>query len=271
MQEKLDMPTLGYGTYGRRGTDGLRALREALAIGYRHLDTAQDYGNETEVGQAMRDSGLSRDKIFVTTKVATGNLAADRVLASLHESLARMKLDHVDLALIHWPAPNGSIDPATYLPELKKAQESGICRHIGVSNFTIALLQRAEEILGAGALAVNQFELNPVFKNRRLAKDCQSRGIMVTCYLPIARGRLSGVPAITAIANAHSATAEQVALAWELACGYSAIPASSNPGRMALNFAATQIRLTAADMAQIDALADMPRQIDPDGAPEWDE
>ena len=144
------MPSLGFGCYGRRGAEGVAAIRTALDIGYRHLDTAQDYQTEAEVGEALATSGL-RSEVYVTTKVATGNLAAGRVLPSLEESRRQLGLDQIDLALIHWPAPNGEIEAAVYLTELKRAQDAGICREIGVSNFTIALIDRAEEILGARA------------------------------------------------------------------------------------------------------------------------
>ena len=264
------MPSLGYGTYGRRGAEGVQAIRLALDTGYRHLDTAQDYNTESEVGQALRESGLPRDTVYVTTKVATGNLAADRVIASLEESRAKMGIDQIDLALIHWPAPNGAIEPEIYLSALKKAQDAGICRHIGVSNFTIALIDRAERLLGPGVLVCNQIELNPLFKNPHIAAHCQARGIRVTCYLPIARGRLSGHPVLARIAERHDATGEQVGLAWEWAKGYAAIPTSSRPDRIVAGFSAQHLRLDAKEIAEIDAIPDEPRVIAPGWGPAWD-
>ena len=264
------MPSLGFGCYGRRGPDGVAAIRTALETGYRHLDTAQDYQTEAEVGQALRSSGIARDAVYVTTKVATGNLAAARVIPSLEESLRQLGLDQIDLALIHWPAPHGAIQPEIYLTELKKAQEAGICRQIGVSNFTIALMDQAESMLGAGALTCNQVELNPLFKNPRIAGYCQSRGIHITCYLPIARGLLSGNPVLSAMAAAQGVSAEQIGLAWEWAKGYAAIPTSSRPDRIAAAFAAQAIRLSADEIARIDALTDAPRVIAPDWGPAWD-
>ena len=264
------MPSLGFGCFGRRGPAGVTAIRTALQVGYRHLDTAQDYGTEPEVGQAIRESGLDRDEVYVTTKVATTNLAADRVIPSLEESRRTLGVDQIDLALIHWPAPNGAIAPEVYLTELKKAQDSGICREIGVSNFTIALINRAESLLGDGALTCNQFELNPLFKNRKLARHCQSRGIRVTCYLPIARGLLSQNPVLAAIARDHDATGEQIGLAWEWAKGYAAIPTSSRSERIAAGFAAQKIRLSPGDIARIDAVPDGPRVIAPAWGPAWD-
>lgn len=264
------MPSLGYGCYGRRGEAGVVAIRHALEVGYRHLDTAQDYQTEAEVGQALRSSGISRDDVFVATNVATGNLAADRVIPSLEASRRALGLDQIDLALIHWPAPHGAIAPEIYLPELKKAQDQGICRQIGVSNFTIALIDRAEAVLGAGTLTCNQIELNPLFKNPRIARHCQQRGIRITCYLPIARGLLSGNPVLSAMAASHGVSAEQIGLAWEWAQGYAAIPTSSRPERIAACFSAQAIRLTDAEIATIDALPDAARVIAPDWGPDWD-
>ena len=266
----IAMPSLGYGTYGRRGEDGVLAIRQALEVGFRHFDTAQDYQTEAEVGQAIRDSAVSRDTIYVTTKVATTNLGAGQVIASLQASLKQLNLDQIDLALIHWPAPHGAIEPEVYLAELKKAQDSGLCRDIGVSNFTIALLERAKTLLGAGALTCNQVELNPLFKNRKLADYCDAQGIRVTCYLPMARGRLSGNPVISAIAAAHGKTGEQIGLAWELARGYAAIPTSSRPERIVAAFAAGSITLTPTEIAAIDAIPDEPRVIAPAWGPNWD-
>jgi 2,5-diketo-D-gluconate reductase B len=270
MQDGLMMPALGFGTYGRKGAAGVIAIGQAIEAGYRHLDTAQDYNTEAEVGQAVRQSGLDRAEVFVVTKVATGNLAADRVVASLGESLRQLKMDYVDLALIHWPAPNGAIAPEVYLPELKKAQEAGLCRHIGVSNFTIALLEQAEGILGPGAITCNQVELNPLFKNAKLAGYCRSKGIRITCYQPIAKGRLSGNEVLRQIADAHGVTGEQVGLAWEWAKGYSAIPTSSRLDRIVDGYKALCVALTSVEIAQIDTLADGPRQIGPDWGPKWD-
>ena len=270
MSETIPMPSLGFGCYGRRGAEGVAAIRAALEVGYRHLDTAQDYQTEAEVGEAIRTSGLARGKVYVTTKVATGNLGAGQVIPSLEESRRKLGLDRIDLALIHWPAPNGTIPPETYLTQLKMAQDAGICREIGVSNFTIALIQQAEACLGAGALTCNQIELNPLFKNSRIAAHCRARGICVTCYLPLARGLLSANPVIASIAETHGVTGEQIGLAWEWAKGYAAIPTSSRPERIAAGFSAQTIRLTDAEIAAIDAIPDAPRVIAPDWGPRWD-
>ena len=270
MSLHIPMPSLGYGTYGRRGADGVQAIRQALEAGFRHLDTAQDYQTEAEVGQAIRESGLARQMVYVTTKVATSHLGPGQLIASLQASLTALNLDQIDLALIHWPAPNGEIEPEVYLAELKNAQESGLCRDIGVSNFTIPLLERAKTLLGPGALTCNQVELNPLFKNHKLADHCDAGFIRVTCYLPMARGRLSGNPTIAAIAAAHGRTGEQIGLAWELARGYAAIPTSSRADRIISAHEAGDITLSPAEIAAIDAIPDEPRVIAPDWGPDWD-
>ncbi|MBS1180811.1 MAG: aldo/keto reductase [Proteobacteria bacterium] len=261
---------MGYGTYGRLGKDGVAAILKALEVGYRHIDTAQSYDTEPMVGEALCRSGLPRKEIFVTTKIDTGNFAAGKLLPSLRRSLDALAVDQIDLTLIHWPSPNGELPLAAYLDQLAEAQDAGLTRLIGVSNFTIALIGEAERRLGTGRIATNQIELNPLFKNRKVADNCQKRGIVVTCYLPIAHGGLGGNPVLEAIAATHGASVEQVALAWELAKGYAAIPTSSRPERIASNFAAIRLALTAADIAAIDALTDGPRAIDPDWGPDWD-
>ena len=269
MSQSTRIPQLGLGTFGRTGADGRAALDTAIEIGYRHLDTAQDYGTEANVGAAVRQSGLPRDGFFVTTKVATGNLGAGMVMPSIERSLETSGLDRFDLILIHWPSPDG-VPPSVYLPQLAEAQERGLTRLIGVSNFTIALLEESIAILGAGALAANQIELHPYLQNKRLAGFCQQNGIAVTCYLPIAKNRIADEPAMIEIASAHGATVAQTALAFEMAKGYVAIPASGHRAHLETNFAAQELALSDAEIARIETLDRGTRYIDPDWGPDWD-
>ncbi len=266
----MEMPRLGFGTYGRTGPEGVAAISAALEIGYRHLDTAQTYDTEREVGEAVRLSGLPRDEVFVTTKIAEENLGDGQLIPSLERSLDALGLDHVDLALIHWPARKGGPEPEVYLRQIADAKEQGLARHIGVSNFTIALIEEARSILGDSAILTNQVELNPWFRNRKLADHCAARGIVVTCYEPLARGKVGADPVLQRIASRHGATPEQVALAWELAQGFAAIPTSRNPDRIAQNFAAQTLALSAEDVAEIDTLDRGIRSIDPAWGPDWD-
>ncbi|WP_036838885.1 aldo/keto reductase [Pleomorphomonas oryzae] len=264
------IPRMGYGTWARLDSEGVEAMLAALEVGYRHLDTAQSYGTEPMVGEALRRCGLPRQDVFVTTKIDTANFGPGKLLPSLRHSLDQLGVDTVDLTLIHWPSPNGELALPVYLDQLVEAQDAGLTRLIGVSNFTTALLDEAERRLGPGRIATNQIELNPLFKNKKVAVQCQRRDILVTCYLPIAHGRLAGNPVLQSIGARYGATVEQVAIAWELAKGYAAIPTSSRRERIASNFAATKLSLSPDDIAAIDALADGPRSIAPSWGPEWD-
>jgi 2,5-diketo-D-gluconate reductase B len=265
----LEISRLGFGTYGRTGTDGIGALECALAAGYRHFDTAQSYDTESEVGAAIRSSGLARGDVWVTTKIDMANFGPGRLIPSLEHSIERLGLTP-DLTLIHWPSPNGELALPVYLDQIAEAKVRGLTREIGVSNFPIALLTEAEARLGKGEILTNQFELNPLFRNGRLAKFCQSSGILVTCYQPVAQGRISNNAIAAAIAARHNATVEQVALAWELAKGYAAIPTSSRSDRIESNFAALNLKLSEADLEAMETLPQAARSIDPVWGPAWD-
>jgi 2,5-diketo-D-gluconate reductase B len=270
VHNQYDIPPLGFGTYGRQGEAGIAAMLVALETGYRHLDTAQDYGTEVEVGEAIRRSGLKRSEVFVTTKIKTGNFAGGRLVPSLRQSLDNLKLDRLDLTLIHWPSPNEEVALEVYIEQLAEAHALGLTRLVGVSNFTIALIEQAKKVLGAVPIANNQFELNPLLQNRKLANYCLRNEISVTCYLPIARGALGSEPEMRRIAEAHGATPEQVALAFELAKGYCAIPTSSKAERIRSNFEALKLRLSAEDILAIEGLDRGQRAIDPSWGPAWD-
>lgn len=264
------IPKLGFGTYGRTGPEGIDALLTAVETGYRHLDTAQDYGNEREVGEAVARSGLARDTLFVTTKIAARHYAKGKLIPSLRESLDRLSLDQVDLTLLHWPAPNEETPLQDYVEQLAEAQSLGLSRLIGVSNFTVDLLEQSMAMLGKGVIATNQFELNPHMQNKVLADYCQANDILVTCYLPIAHGTLGDDPVLKGIAEAHGASIAQIALAYELAKGYAAIPTSGKPERIRENFASQAISLTSDELSSIGGLDQGRRRINPDWGPKWD-
>lgn len=270
MKNQHLIPKLGFGTYGRNGEEGINAILCALETGYRHLDTAQTYNTEFETGEALRRSGIPPADVFMTTKIATDNFGEGKLIPSLEKSLETMGIDQVDLTLIHWPAPNGAIPLEVYLSQIAEAQDRGLTRLIGVSNFTIALLQQAEALLGKGRIVNNQFELNPLMQNKKLANHCQLNGIIVTCYLPIARGTLSSDPVLRSIAGNHGATVEQVIIAFELAKGYCAIPTSGRAERIRSNFAVAKVKLKPPEVTLIEALDRNHRVIDPDWGPDWD-
>lgn len=272
MSNKYNVPAMGFGTFDRRGEDGIRAIQHALELGYRHLDTAQSYDTERECGEALRRSGLKRADVFLTTKVTGANCAAGKLIPSLEQSATNLGVEAVDLTLIHWPVtPSGRLDMRTYLTELAEAQARGLTRLIGVSNFTIADLEEAKTILGPGRLANHQFERHPFLQNQKLVNYCQYNGISVTCYLPLARGRCAGDPVIDAIAARHGATAHQIALAYSLNQGLIVIPTSGKHERIAENFKARDILLSADELAAIAGRDKAERQINPVWSPAWDQ
>lgn len=269
-RNKYGMPLMGLGTYGRRDEAGIQAMLAALQIGYRHLDTAQDYHNERECGEALRRSGLPRSDVFVTTKIAPRHFGPGQLIPSLRRSLEELNLEQVDLTLIHWPSPSEQVPLATYLEQLAEAQALGLTRTIGVSNFTIDLLARSRAILGDVAIANNQVECHPYLQNRKLVDYCDAAGIPVTAYQPIAKGTLRGDPVLEPLAAAKGCTVEQLAIAFAFARGVAAIPASGKPDRLASNFAAQDLVLTSQDLAAIASVDRGTRRINPATAPAWD-
>ena len=262
------IPIIGLGTFGLTGASGLAALSSAIDCGYRHLDTAQTYGTEENVGKAVAESGIDRGALFVTTKVTAPNLG--RLADSVDDSLELMGLDHADLVLIHWPAPDDTPPVKSYIGELARVQDAGKATLIGVSNFTRRLVDEAIAEIGEGRLATNQFERHVYLQNHVLANHCRDAGIGVTAYMPLAGGRLSGEPVLEAIAMKHEATVNQVALAYLLALDSVVIPKSATPSRQRSNLAATGVTLDAKDMDMLAALDRGERYIDPSWGPDWD-
>lgn len=264
------IPRLGLGTWLRTGDVGYRALMTAIELGYRHLDTAQSYDTETNVGRAVRTSGLPRDDLFVVTKVADANLARSRFRPSVEASLDVLKLDRVDLLLIHWPAHRDQVPLDDYMSSLAEAKAAGLARMIGVSNFTIPLIERSVALLGPGEIVTNQVELHPYLQSRRLSEACRHASVTMTAYMPLAKGRVADDLVLQKIAAHHDATPAAVALAWLMQKGAIAIPASSRREHLEDNLKALSIRLTGAEMAAVDALDRSDRMINPAKAPEWD-
>jgi 2,5-diketo-D-gluconate reductase B len=223
------------------------------------------------VGQAIAESGVARDDLFLTTKVWIANFSHDALLDSLRESLRKLRTDHVELTLIHWPSPKDAVPMAEYLGALAEAKSLGLTRHIGISNFTIAQTRRAIGILGADQIATNQVEIHPYLQNRLLVPFLQEQGIHITAYMSLAYGEVIKDPVIQAIAGRHQATAAQVALAWALQQGFAVIPSSTKRANLASNLEAARLRLTDEDLAQIAKLDRGHRLANPEGiAPAWD-
>lgn len=266
-----NIPCFGVGTFRLNGQTVIDSVRNALDVGYRAIDTAQIYGNEAEVGQAIAESGVPRSELFVTTKIWTEHYSRARLVPSLRESLAKLRTDQVDLTLIHWPAPGNGVALAETMAALAEAKALGLTRQIGISNFNIALTQQAIDIVGPGEIATNQIELSPYLQNHRLTDFLRAQGIAVTSYMTLAYGKVLKDPTLAGIAARHRATVAQVALAWAMQLGYAVIPSSTRRENLASNLLARDLRLDAEDMARIAGLERNGREVSPQGlAPAWD-
>lgn len=262
---------LGLGTYGRTGDAGMEAILSALEIGYRHLDTAQSYDTERQVGQAVRRSGLPRGEIFVTTKVADTHLDAAAFLPSIEKSVDAIGLGPVDLLLIHWPVREEALPLESYLASLAQAQQRGLTRLIGVSNFPLALMARAQSLLGAGVIATNQVEIHPYLQAKTLVNGARAMGVPLTAYQPLCKGEVAGDPVLQRIGERHGVTASAIALAFLMQDGHVVIPASSSPQNLRANFAARDVVLDPAEMDAIRQLDRGHRRINPAKSPAWDD
>lgn len=264
------LPQIGMGTFRLQGNDARDAVKSALSLGYRHIDTAQMYGNEAEVGDGITSSGIPRREIFVTTKIWHTHLQPDDLIHSLHDSLARLKTDHVDLTLIHWPSPGDEVPMEDYLGALRNAQREGLTEHIGLSNFTCDQMDRARDILGNSSILTNQVEVHPFLANRKVVGHAQQLGMQVTGYMPLAVGRVMEDETLQRIAAERNASPAQIALAWVVSRGIVPIPSSTRPQHQKANLDALKIRLTAEEIAAIDALDRGERLANPSFAPVWD-
>ncbi|MEZ5932134.1 MAG: aldo/keto reductase [Alphaproteobacteria bacterium] len=262
------IPKIGLGTFGLTGEAGLDAFASAIAVGYRHLDTAQTYGTEENLGKAVAQSGIDRDAFFITTKITASNLG--RLEASVDDSLKLMGLDYADLVLIHWPAPNDETPVRDYIGDLARCQDAGKARLIGVSNFTRRHVDEAIGEIGEGRLATNQVEQHVFLQNRVLAEHCQAAGMAITAYRPLGGGGLDETLPLAKVARRHGAEPSQIALAYLLALGSIVIPKSATPDRQESNLAAVEIRLDQEDMDMIAKLDCGRRSIDPEWGPTWD-
>ena len=265
----MHMPQLGLGTFRLQGQQAIDSVSISLELGYRHIDTAQIYGNEEEVGSALAASKVAREEVFVTTKLWTANLASDAVAPSLKESLRKLRLEQVDLALVHWPSPGGAVPVRETMEALLAARDAGLSAAIGISNFPVALMREAIDAVGAQNIATNQVELHPYLQNREVAAFAHQMGIHVTAYMPLAYGKVMEDAVIGRIAARHGATAAQVTLAWLLAKGYAVIPSSTKRANLASNLAASRLQLDADGIAALDALDRGERLVNPEFAPQW--
>lgn len=245
------IPAIGFGTSPMTGGMSAETVLAALRAGYRHIDTGRKYGTEDAVGEAMRASGLPRGDIFVTTKVSHENLRPADFARSVDQSLAALKLDYVDLLMIHWPNP--AIPLSEAMPALAKAKRDGLARNIGVANFNTTLLDQAIRLCPE-PLSVLQAEYHPYLDQTKLLTAVRRHGLAFVAYCPLARGRMFGDPVLGEIARAHGRGIAQVALRWLIQQNVAAIPFSSKPDRIADNFNVFDFALTGDEMQRIAAL-----------------
>ncbi len=264
----LRMPKLGLGTWRMKGDECREAVERALSLGYRHLDTAEMYGNEEAVGSALAGARLPRADIHVTTKVWFDHLAPDAMRQALETSLTKLQSDYVDLYMIHWPAPD--MDLPSALATLMRLKEEGLAHAIGVCNFPVALLKQAVEDVGA-PIAVNQIEYHVLLGQDAVLDYARAHDVAVTAYCPVAQGKLAGHEELGIIARKHGVTATQVALKWLLdQPGVAAIPKASRRESQVANLEAMKIELDDSDRAAIACLPKTQRLVNPGFAPAWD-
>lgn len=267
----MSIPSFGVGTFRLQDQVVMDSVRNALDLGYRAIDTAQIYGNEAAVGQAIVDSRVARDELFITTKIWTENYSQAKLIPSLQESLKKLRSDYVDLTLIHWPAPGNGVEIEEFMTALAQAKAQGLTREIGISNFNMELTRQAIAAVGKGEIATNQIELSPYLQSQKLTDFLKEQGIHVTSYMTLAYGKVLKELVLAEIAQKHQASVAQVALAWALQLGYSVIPSSTKRENLASNLLARNLKLDAEDLARIAQLERNGREVNPEGlAPVWD-
>lgn len=262
------IPVLGLGTWQLNDGPGARTIEQALRLGYRHIDTAQTYNNEREVGEALRASGVKREEVFITTKVAHSHLAPHDLERSVKESLSKLRLTDVNLLLIHWP--NSQVPLAETMGAMNKMKQMGYARHIGVSNFTVALVDEAVK-LSKEPIVTNQIEWHPYLDQTKVQAACARYGSSVTAYCPIARGRAVGDEVMTRIGRRYGKTAGQVSLRWLVQKGAIVIPRTSRVERLSENMSIFDFELSSEEMKEIAGLAKPAGRVVSVGwAPRWD-
>lgn len=263
----FSIPLLGFGTWQLKGDDARRMVGEALRIGYRHIDTAFIYENETQVGQGIKDSGVAREDFFLTTKIWVTNLTRDALLKQAEESAERLG-STPDLLLLHWPKPQPEL--AETIAALNEAKDKGLTRAIGLSNYPSALWQTAQD-LSASKLVTNQVEYHPLLTINALKAKAAQLGSSLTAWSPLARGKVLDEPVVQEIASKYGKTAGQVTLRWIIQQGLIAIPKTANEARARENFDIFDFALTEDEISRIAALANGFRVGDHlDPAFQWD-
>ena len=270
---QANIPVLGLGTWQSTGQDCIDVVSQGLKMGYEHIDTAQAYGNEKEVGQGIKQSGIARDKFFLTTKIFPDDMKfePEKLVAAAKRSLENLDTDYVDLLLLHWP--DDRVPLSETIPALCELQKQGLTRNIGVSNFNIANIIEAEKYADI-PIVVNQVEFHPFIKQNTLQTFLNNHHILLEAYSPLARGDVFDNEVIKEIADRHGITPAQVSLAWILSDKHRiAIPKTSNPEHLQGNLDAINVQLSADEIEKINKLArsDGRKIKHPDYSPEWDD
>ncbi|WP_122089405.1 aldo/keto reductase [Halalkalicoccus subterraneus] len=259
------MPMLGLGTWQNEDEEECaESVRAALETGYRHIDTAQAYGNEESVGEGIERAGVDREDVFLATKVWIENLEPEDVVESTEESLEKLGVDYVDLLYIHWPA--GEYDPEDTFDALSTLVADGLVENVGVSNFEPEQLDDAREASDIDIFA-NQVECHPLLPQESLRAYADEHDIPLVAYSPLARGEVFDVPELEEIAEKHDASAAQVSLAWLREKGIAAIPKATGEEHIRDNWESLALELDAEDVEVIDGIDTQERQVDPDFAP----
>jgi len=264
------IPLIGLGTWDLRGRACARVVEQALRLGYRHIDTAEMYDNEREVGEGLHASGVKRNAVFVTTKIWPSHFAPRELERAARDCLVRLRLSEVDLLLLHWPNPQ--IPLAETLGALGKVKRDGLARHIGVSNFTVALIEQATA-LSSEPLVCNQIECHPYLDQSKVIAACREHGMAVVAYSPIARGNVRNDEVLRRIGATHKKTAAQICLRYLVQQSIVVIPRTSKVERLSENAAIFDFTLSAGEMAEIAALASRGGRIVDfafSGDPKWD-
>jgi 2,5-diketo-D-gluconate reductase B len=259
------IPKLGLGTFQNKGENCRKSVRTALDIGYKHIDTAQAYENERQVGKGIQEAEVEREDFFLASKVWISNLSPEKVISSTEESLEKLGVDKVDLMYVHWPS--GDYEAEETLGAMQELVENDMAEHIGVSNFTPEQLDEAVEITGEHIIA-NQVEMHPLLQQEELLEKCLEHNILLVAYSPLARGKVFDIPEIQEIAEKHGVSEAQVSLAWLMQKkGVVAIPKASSEEHIRDNFDAGKLELEPEDIEKIESINREERMVDPGFAP----
>jgi diketogulonate reductase-like aldo/keto reductase len=261
------IPAIGLGTWELRGRACARIVEQAVRLGYRHIDTAQMYDNERDVGEGLRGSGVPRGEVFLTTKIWPTHFAPNDLVRSLKESLVKLRMSDVDLVLLHWPSERVPLSET--LDGLAAARQAGLAKHIGISNFNVALMETAVS-LSKEPLVCNQVEYHPYLDQAKVLDACDRLGLAAVAYSPIAKGRVKDDRALARIGDLHRKTAAQVCLRWLVQQNVAAIPRTSKLERLQENLNVFDFALSDDEMAQISGMGSSKGRLLNMGGTDWD-